>query len=73
MEPLVEKLLIGFKMIEAMLLEKAEDGLSDAELDQLDGELGVFVSAVEMERELRQAAYEDARSLSADKNKAEKI
>lgn len=60
-------------MMRAMLYQKMEDGISDEELDMIEGELGVFLSAIQYEKELRQEAYDTAGGHPADLNNARKV
>lgn len=63
-------------LLQGFTAMKIQDGeFSDAELDQLQGELEAIISAVEYERECRQAALDAAggADVRGDKNQAEKI
>jgi len=54
-------------------LKMADGEFSDAELDQLQGELEEIISVIEYERELRESARQAAAGHAADKNNSEKV
>lgn len=61
-------------LLQGFTAEKIKDGeITDAELDQIQGELEAIIAGIEYERECRETAKQAAASHAADKNRSEKI
>lgn len=61
-------------LLQGFTAQKISDGeISDAELDQLQGELEAIIAGIEYERECRDTARQSAARYEADKNRAEKV
>lgn len=64
----------GIAMLQGFTAQKTADGeITDAELDQLQGELEAIISGIEYERECRETARQAAAGHAADKNRAERV
>lgn len=60
-------------LLQGFTAEKIKDGeITDAELDQLQGELETIIDGIETERECRETAWQAAAGHAADKNRSEK-
>lgn len=61
-------------LLQGFTAQKIADGeITDAELDQLQGELEAIIAGIEYERECRETARQAAAGHAADTNKATKV